>query len=349
MRAFPIIAPLSFATVAAAALSCGGDRASRPPASDAAAGDASTGAADVSPEATPDAADDSSDAGPPLQPVVATQLLDDMRGVATADGAGPMTDGPGTSGVWYTYSDRDLPYSNPDILVYDGGLIVPSATAEFSPTDDGEGPTYRGAVQPYRECSGGGEIVWGIGFGMDFADGPVDVGDKAVNHCDAGGPVVAEGGAGDSGAISIDNLPTDPVPFDVTGWTGIQLWGRSLRGIEQPVKVFVDDDRTKPSGLPVDGGGCNVCKNLVTALDPSASSLGGCGDGYQAEVTFATEWTQIQVPFASMHPEGWSGLFSTSEVPNVSRLYDVHFQIELAGFPALPPFDVAVAYVELYR
>ncbi len=327
---------LSLAPVAASTqvCGCGGSRATQAAPSDAAAegaqaasgGSASSGAAASGSEsgaaAVVDAGGDAAEAG---YAVRATQLLDDMHGL---DG---VTDGPGTGSYWYTYSDRTYPWSEPPIFVADAGVLVPLDGTPFLAKDDGAGPTYLGVVQPYRRCYGGGETSWGIGFGMDFIDAPPDGGDVPMNDCD-GGLIFDVDAAGHDSFIGL--------PFDASRWAGVQFWGKSLRGVAQQVTVSVDDDSTSPWGLPADGGSCNVCIQ--------SAAVGVCSDAFQVSVTFPTDWAHIQVSFASMHPQGWAGA-SVSAVPNLSKLFDLHFQIDQGFAPAVAPFDVAVAYVELYR
>ncbi|MGA7119633.1 MAG: hypothetical protein WBY94_06015 [Polyangiaceae bacterium] len=318
---------LSLVSVAAsiAVCACGNNDASaRVPRDDAEGGDAVSAVDGASATGTSaDAGDDASDAGFVVQ---ATQLLDDMRGTAMVGPFG-LTDGPGTSGEWYTYSDRTVPWSEPPIFLSDAGLLSPPDGVPFPATDDGTGPLVLGSVQSYRRVSGGGESLWGIGLGMAFIDVAPDGGDVPVNGCEAGAIFDVQADAGDSFV---------PLPFDATGWTGIQFWAKSLRSdFAQPVYVDVNDETTQPFGLAFDAGGCNPC---------NSSGLGGCGDGFQARVVFPPEWTQIRVPFDSMHPQGWSGA-STAAVPDASKIYQLNFQIEAP----VPPFDVAVAYVELYK
>jgi hypothetical protein len=314
MKTSTIVTLFSLAPVALSAQVCA---CGRDPATPATTSDAAVTAADVASVA--------SDAGSAVQ---ATQLLDDMRGAAMGARWPYPTDGPGTLGQWYTYSDRVVPWAVPPVFVSDAGALVPLEGLVFPPADDGAGPTYLGGVQPYRRCYGGGEEFWGAGFGMDFIDVAFDGGDLPVNDCDASrvwtGPV--------------------PVPFDASGWTGIQFWGKSLRGIAQnrgvaqQVGVLLLDDSTIPFGLPVGAGGCNSCVH---------GGVGACHDGFLVTATFPTDWTQIKVPFASMHPQGWSGS-SVSALPNMSKLFALQFQIAITG-NALLPFDVAVAYIELYK
>jgi hypothetical protein len=182
-------------------------------------------------------------------------------------------------------------------------------------------------------------VRWGVGFGTSLRSAPSDGGNLAVNDCDAGLIFGFLGDAGDRGDAGDSGLPvTIPVGFDGSGWTGIQFWGKSLRGSTQQVIVIVDDDRSDPFGLPVDEGGCNSCLS---------GGIGACGDGFQFAVTFPATWTHIQVPFASMHPQGWSGV-SDAAVPDVSEIFGLDFQISLLG-SAVAPFEVAVAYIELYK
>ena len=328
MKTKTAIVLLSLASFAASAqvCACGSDHTASAAPIDAAAGDVEVAIMDGALETSAETGSDASDGGLTVR---ATQLLDDMRGTAIL-ARWYLTDGPGTSGVWYTYSDRTVPWSEPPIFVSDAGLLVPSDGLPFPAADDGVGPSYLGSAQPYRRCSGGGEGYWGIGFGMDFTDVTPDGGDVPPNDCEAGMIFDVDAAAGDS---------VIPRPFDASGWTGIQFWGKSLRAdFAQPVFVELHDETTTPFGLAVDAGGCNPC---------NASGLGVCGDGFKARVLFPTDWTQIRIPFGAMHPDGYSGS-SKFAVPDVSKILQLNFQIELTA-GELAPFDVAVAYVELYK
>jgi hypothetical protein len=253
---------------------------------------------------------------------VATQLLD--------DGLVAGTDGPGTAGDWLTYSDRSVPYSEPATLVANAsGILVPPESAVL-PTSDDAGPTYRGSICPYRRFSGGGEVLWGAGMLMFFSNTLPDGGPVPMNACDAGAVFDVDA----AGMDSVINLP-----FDASGWTGIQFWAKSLVGYPRTVSVIVDDDRTNPFGLALDAGGCNVCANFTQDVK------GYCGDGPQTIIVFAPTWTHVQLPFASMHPSGYSGE-PTTWTPHTNALFAIQFQ--LTDVP-LAPFDLAVAYVELYK
>ena len=70
------------------------------------------------------------------------------------------------------------------------------------------------------------------------------------------------------------------------------------------------------------------------------------GDGPRTTVVFQPEWTQIEIPFASMHPYGWSGDPGT-RTADLSTIYEINFELDTT-LPT-PPFNLAVAYVELYR
>ncbi len=254
---------------------------------------------------------------------VATQILDDMRALET--------DGPGTAGGWFTYSDREVPWSQPALGAHGPGLVTPPEGDPVLPTNDGQGPTVVGSTQPYRRFSGGGETTWGAGFGMTFVDAPPDGGPVPMNECDAG-PVFDVDAAGMDSMINL--------PFDASAWTGIQFWAKSLIGYPRTVKVIVLDDRTDAFGLASDAGGCNVCANFTLG------ALGYCGDGPRASVVFSPEWTHVQLPFASLHPLALYSGEPVTWTPDVSALYGINFQVEDAP---LAPFDFAVAYIELYR
>jgi hypothetical protein len=293
------------------------------PALDAAMGEVDA-AGDMGTSETPGDAGPS-DGGGEAEPAyvpVATQLLDDVlsRG----------TDGPGTAGIWYTYSDRTLPWAEPGILLPDAaGVLVPGDVVPVLPTSDG-GPTYLGSTWPYRRFSGGGEAIWGVGLEMTLFSPPPDGGPVPMNGCGAGVTF-------DVDAAGMDSFVESAV--DASGWTGIQFWAKSLLGYPRTVNVFVNDDRTDPWGGRVDAGGCDVCANY-------AGTMGFCGDGPRASVVFTPGWTHLQLPFTSMHPVGIYSGEPTTWTPDTSALFSINFQLE--GVP-IPPFDLAVAYIELYK
>lgn len=251
---------------------------------------------------------------------VATQLVDDMLHLAP--------DGPGVTGGWGTYSDRTVSWSEPPIFVSDAGVLAPAEGTPVFAVADGGGPLYADAAQPYRRFSGAGEVTWGAGLGLNFAGAPPDGGPISLNACSEG--VIFDVDAGDH-----DSLLQEA--FDASGWSGIQFWAKSFSGLARQLTIIVQDDRSNPFGTPPDAGGCNVC---------AGGGLGGCGDGPRTVVVFSSDWTHIQVPFASLHPAGWSGSDIAQRTLDISALFSVNFEVE--DVP-LPPFDLAVAYVELYK
>jgi hypothetical protein len=252
-------------------------------------------------------------------PPVATQLIDDMGNLSP--------DGYGISGGWATYSDRAVSWSEPPILTTDAGVLVPTDGTPVLPVIDGSGPVYRSAPQPYRRFSGAGESTWGAGLALNFAGVPPDGGAFSMNECDGG--VLFDVNAADHDSLV-------QLPFDASGWTGIQFWARSMNGLQRVVNFIVQDDWSNPFGRAADDGGCNVC---------AGGGPGGCGDGPRTVVTVPTGWSHIQVPFTALQPNGWSGVKRTRS-PDTSALYSMNFEIE--DVP-LPPFDLAVAYVEFYK
>jgi len=265
----------------------------------------------------------------PFTPPVATQLIDDMGNL--------RPDGPGMSGGWGTYSDRAVSWSEPPIFTIDVGSLVPTDGTPVFPVMDGSGPVFQAtdvntgnivaAPQPYRRFTGAGESTWGAGLALNFAGAPPDGGAFSMNECDGG--VLFDVNAADHDSLV-------QLPFDASGWTGIQFWARSMNGQQRIVTFIIQDDWSNPFGKAADAGGCNVC---------AGGGLGGCGDGPRTVVTVPTGWSHIQVPFSALQPNGWSGVKRTRS-PDTSALYSMNFEIE--DVP-LPPFDVAVAYVEFYK
>lgn len=255
-------------------------------------------------------------------------MIDDMQGITA--------DGPGMSGYWYTYSDRTVPNSEPVQPRRDAGYVFPSeGDIDFEARSDGQGPPVDGGAQPYRLVDGGGETLWGVGFGMDFTVAPPDGGPIPLDECDAG-----QVWATDSGAYI-------PQSFDASGWTGIQFYARSFGPDAVPVEVHVDDDRTTPWGqVPLGAGGCNAC--FSSGADASA-----CSDSFSTlpkdhPIEFpAGSWALFHVPFAWLHSGNWAGILEPSEPIHADKIYNLHFQVSVdAG--AVAPFSVGVAYISFY-
>jgi len=266
-------------------------------------------------------------------------LIDDMENI--------QSDGPGTLGSWYTYSDRSIANSEPpEIIANAPGFINPVEGASFPPgntlTDGGTAPTLLlpndGSTLPSRECTGGGEKTWGAGFGLDLIDNPPDGGNVIpFNVC------IGEAGifndSPDAGAVGI------PAPFDASAYTGFAFWAVSLTGSNYTVQVHVDDDQTSPWG-----GQCGVCVPAgVTCSAPhEAGTTEGCqcSDNFYENETFTPTWKQFVIRwtdtgFTANHYSGEGALTF-----HPKSMYNIHFQFTTTSGTATKPFDVAVALLQ---
>ena len=239
-------------------------------------------------------------------------VIDDMTSVPT-----------GTGGYWYTYSDRTVPESEPAILktpLPPGAVTPPDGVFPF-PFATGTGPTVPGVgMVNARECSGGGEALWGAGFGMDLVDVWPDGGPSRINTCEAGSVYDVHG--------SVTSGVVLPLPFDAHAYPGFSFWGQSATENSQILVVHVGDRRTNPWG-----GICDPCGN---------GGIGACSDDFLKSYTFTSTWQQFVVHWTDLHPLNWSE--ANLQALDLTSLYIIHFQPLWTTAP-LPKFDIRVAYL----
>jgi hypothetical protein len=246
-----------------------------------------------------------------------SDLIDDM--------SGKKIDGPGLSGYWFTYDDQTNPYSEPPIfLAGAAGAITPEIGQTFGPNAAGPGE-----IANARECKGGGQTVWGAGYGFDFIDVMPD-GGNAIPYwaCDGGGPTVWND-APDAGTGI-------PLPYNASAHKGVSFWAISNNGGLTSVQVKLSENRTNAWGTV-----CNAC--ATSAYLPTEQ----CGDDYLYLVSVPTTWTQFTIHFDD--PELKTANWSKQNLPpggfDPSTFYSLHFQFHTSKV-ALAPFDVSVACIQ---
>jgi hypothetical protein len=273
-------------------------------------------------------------------------IIDDMLNI--------QSDGPGTQGSWYTYSDRSIANSEPPIVpANEPGSINPAEGQSF-PANNGDGgltlfslpsdisDPEAGTTGPfnYRECWGGGEKTWGAGFGLDLFDNTPDGGDRiaeAFNACPTEAGIFED--SPDAGAIGI------PQPFDASAYTGFAFWGISLTGADYPVNIQVDDDQTSPWG-----GQCNVCQNGGTCSTPHEAGTTGmgcpCSDNFLETVEFTPSWKLFVIRWSDHDfvANNYSHEGTLTFHPNA--MYNIHFQFKTTSGVTLKDFDVAVSLLQ---
>ncbi len=258
-----------------------------------------------------------SGAGGPTCPMNNSSLLiDDMNTAGT--------DGPGTGGYWFTYSDRTNPYSEPPIYLtpMPPGSIIPVEGASFRPNATGPG-----SISNARECTGMGESNWGAGFGFDFVDTKPDGGNNVPFWgCDGGGPSVwndnPDGGTG------------IPLPFDASSHKGVAFWAKSNTGASVSVEIKFSEKRTNPWA-----GVCNAC--ATSSVNPMAQ----CSDDYLKIITVTGDWALYTIRFSDLATQNFTKIDLAAGGFDASTFYSLHFQFHTRLTP-LPPFDVAVACVQ---
>ena len=265
-------------------------------------------------------------------------LIDDMSNI--------QSDGPGTLGSWYSYSDRSIANSEPpEIISSAPGSINPVEGASFPPgntlTDGGSAPMLTlgdGSTLATRECSGGGEKTWGAGFGLDLIDNPPDGGNAIPFNMCAGEAGIFDDSP-DAGAVGI------PAPFDASAYTGFAFWGVSLTGSNYTVQVHVDDDQTSPWG-----GQCGVCvpAGVSCSTPHEAGTTEGCqcSDNFYEDVTFTPTWKQFVIRWtdAGFTANHYSGEGALTFHPK--SMYNIHFQFTTSSGTPTKNFDVAVALLQ---
>ena len=244
-------------------------------------------------------------------------LVDDM--------ANQQTDGNGTMGYWYTYSDRTNPVSEPPIVqdLPDGamppGSITPMEGASFP--SNAAGP---GLIANAREVSGSGEKTWGAGFGFDLIDALPDGGPVVFDACEGG--TTLWDNAPDAGSTGI------PQPLDASAHKGITFWAKSNTSASQKINVQFSEKRTNPWG-----GVCNACLT---------SGMTACADDYLIGELITTSWKQYTIHWTDLATQNWTGAKLPKGQFDASTWYYLHFQFSTNAGVSLPAFDLSVACIE---
>ncbi|MGA2448500.1 MAG: hypothetical protein ABTD50_07490 [Polyangiaceae bacterium] len=264
----------------------------------------------------------------------AGMLIDDM--------AGPENT---TGGYWYTFSDREVPYSEPAVLQVlpdagmPPGMVLPLEGAAFNPSPS-QTVLADGTSAYFREFQAAGETTWGAGFGMDFTDVPPSGQPIPFNACNGaydlpdGSTDVFDVSADATGRVAV------PLPFDASEWTGVQFWAASV-GPAAPtvITINIDDDQTSPWG-----GVCGACVTVPSVTPPYE-----CSNSWAMKIGVSPLWTLYLIPFAEMRPDSnWNSQGLKAGGIHTNKLYNLHWKFETVGVP-LPPVDVRVAMVEFYQ
>ncbi len=250
----------------------------------------------------------------------ATCSLDDMSSAATS-----------TGGYWFTYSDRTC--MNTSLLIPDAaGTISPGEGYPSNPlVDDSGAPlsvTLPGVAMPvgYREFIGGGEKVWGVGFGFNFTnDGNNPFTVCPPSTCTGTPPMVdASSGFG--------------APFNASMYKGISFYARSLMATATAptkVRVQISDKHTDPgSGSPEAGPTSGICNQCAS------SGLTECANDFYITVDLTPTWAPYTVLFADIATDTWAATYAKGQI-DPTTLYHVHWQINTP----VPNFDIQIACI----
>jgi hypothetical protein len=239
---------------------------------------------------------------------------------------GEQTDGTGTAGYWYTYSDRTNPVSEPPVVqpLADGaappGMMMPAEGDKYLPNATGPG-----SIAGARECTGGGFKNWGAGFGFDMIDALPDGGPVVFDQCEGGTQLWNN--LPDAGSTGI------PQSFDASSHKGVSFYIKSgLASGSTTVHVQFSEKRTNPWG-----GICNAC---------DTSGMDACADDFYKSILVSNMWTQVTIKWTDLKTQNWTGKGLTAGTFDASTLYYIHFQLSTSSGTALPNFDLLVACMQ---
>jgi hypothetical protein len=239
--------------------------------------------------------------------------------------ANQQTDGTGTMGYWYTYSDRTNPVSEPPVVqpLADGGappgMIMPTEGASFPAMATGPN-----SAIVARECSGGGMKTWGGGFGFDFVDNNPDGGMVPFDACDGGAQLFDT--SPDAGSTGI------PQPYDGSMHKGVSFWAKSNLTGNVKVNVQFSEKRTSPWG-----GMCDPC---------ATSGTKACSDDFLIGELFTPKWQLFTIEFSKLATQNWTKQNLKAGTYDSSTMFFMHFQFSTNAGTALAPFDVSVACIQ---
>jgi hypothetical protein len=260
-----------------------------------------------------------------------------------------QNDLPPNGGYWYTFSDRTVPNSEPNVITVlaDGGAppgtCVPTEGTPYPATNSDQ---INGQTLFYRDFQAGGEATWGAGFGLDFQSVPPTGSDSVpFSTCTSytlpdGSTTIFDDNDIDSGVVGI------VLPYDASLWTGVQFWIKSNVGTPKVI-VNIDDDQTSPWGA-VEQGNTAACGPCVTKASTTAPFE--CSNSWAFPVIATATWTQQQVAFASMKPDSnWNDQGLKPGGIHLTKLYNLHWKFETQAGTSMPNVDVEVAYIEFYK
>ncbi len=253
----------------------------------------------------------------------ATCDLDDMLMSATT-----------TGGYWFTYSDRTCP--NSALLMADAaGTLKPIEGYASDPTPGADAGVPLAIAIPgvansvgFREFSGGGESVWGAGFGFNL----LNTGMNPFTVCTQA-PCTGTPPANDA-AVGF------PAPYDASSHKGISFFAKSLMAtatLPTKVRVQLSDKHTDPGSGTADAGlssdFCNVC-------DMSNGGVNRCTNDFYKAVNITSDWAQYTVLFSEIATDTWTKTYAKGMF-DPSTLYHVHFQLN----KPTPQFDIQIACI----
>jgi hypothetical protein len=172
-----------------------------------------------------------------------------------------------------------------------------------------------------REFNGGGETLWGAGFGFDFVESEAEA-------CSLG-PFAACPGSNASGGTTGTTLV--PRPFDASAHKGVSFWAKSNTFSATRVNVHFPEKRTSPWG-----GVCDPC---------ATTGIAACADDYLFGELFPTTWGQYTVHWTDLATQNWTRQNLPRGGVDPSALYSMHFELETNSGTALPNFDIAIACI----
>ena len=101
----------------------------------------------------------------------------------------------------------------------------------------------------------------------------------------------------------------EPMPIDVSAFTGVMFWARTGETHNSPIRFQVQDSNTQP-----EGGMCN----------PEPGSADECYNGWGTRSRPSPEWRLYRIAFSRITQRGFGHL---AEAIDTTAIYDIEWGV----------------------